>query len=115
MGGFTRGHLLARREHVYRTSCDHLCKDGTQRGIASPFGVVSNHPNTIQRRKAQNREAQRAYRSRKDEQMKVLKQKLADMSKQLKAVTEAYNLARVENTLLSFVVQELQLNLAKKN
>lgn len=47
--------------------------------------------------------------------MKTLKQELVDMSKQLKKVTEAYNSARLENTLLTCVVQELQQNLADKN
>lgn len=36
------------------------------------------------------------------------------MSEQLKTVTEACKSARLENTLLSSVVEELQQNLAKK-
>jgi len=47
--------------------------------------------------------------------MKALKQELVDTSKKLKTVTEAYNSARVENTRLSRVVQELQQNPPKKS
>jgi hypothetical protein len=47
--------------------------------------------------------------------MKALKQELGDMSKQLKTITEAYNSARLENTLLSCLVQQLQQSLAKKS
>lgn len=103
MGGPTGGRRLTNREQFHCRPLITFVMTERKEVYDLPL-CDSNHPHTLQQRKAQNREAQRAYRSRKDEQMKALKRELADMSKQLKAVTEAYKSARVENTLLSCVV-----------
>jgi hypothetical protein len=60
--------------------------------FASPFhqGYLCNEPYSSQRRRAQNRASQRAYRARKDQLIHDLESKLVDAREQTEQLAMAY-------------------------
>jgi hypothetical protein len=72
---------------------------------------ISARPNIIQRRREQNRNAQRAYRERKEKYIKSLLKHIDDMNQNQVRLSESYETMRQEALRLQGQVEDLKSQL----